>query len=81
MGCFLNAVHSRADKNGMTWEESISSQSAEIMQDWTVQERKGQGNLDSAGLGSEGSLNSAGSGNCGPNSRELELWLGARQHR
>lgn len=40
-----------------------------------------EGNLDSAEVGSEGSLDSAGSGNCGPNSTEPDPWLEAKSHR
>lgn len=53
--------------------------SVQMKPDQTVQGRGG-GNLDSAEVGSEGSLDSAGSGNCGPNSTEPEPWLEARSH-
>lgn len=52
--------------------------SVQIKPDQTVQGE--EGNLDSAEVSSEGSLDSAGSGNCGPNSTEPEPWLEARSH-
>lgn len=55
------------------------NQIVQIKPDQTVQGE--DENLDSAEVGSEGSLDSAGSGNCGPNSTEPEPWLEARSHR
>lgn len=68
-------MDSTAKKIDPFWGNQI----VQIKPDQTVQGE--DENLDSAEVGSEGSLDSAGSGNCGPNSTEPEPWLEARSHR
>lgn len=68
-------MYSTAKKIDPFWGNQI----VQIKPDQTVQGE--DENLDSAEVGSEGSLDSAGSGNCGPNSTEPEPWLEARSHR